>query len=216
MPTTVEAQPALTPDPAFATPAADDAIARTAEALRARGYDVHVAPDREAATRIVLDMVPEGAEVGSGTSATLEELGVTAAIEGSGHYDAVRPRLWSMDRRTQMREMRKLGAAPDVWLNSAHAVTEDGSIVVASATGTQLGPIAFGAGRVIFAIGAQKIVPDLATAFRRIEEYSYPLEDARAQAAYGVRSGINKLLVINAELVPGRTSVVLIHDAIGF
>ena len=216
MPTTVEAQPALTPDPAFAAPAADDAIGRTAEALRARGHDVHVAPDREAATRIVLELVPEGAEVGSGTSTTLEELGVTAAIEDSGQYDAVRPRLWSMDRRTQMREIRKLGAAPDVWLNSAHAVTEDGSIVLASATGSQLGPIAFGAGRVIFAIGAQKIVPDLATAFRRIEEYSYPLEDARAQAAYGIRSGINKILVINAEVVPGRTSVVLMRDAIGF
>jgi hypothetical protein len=216
MPTTAEAQPVLTPNPTFATPATDDAIERTAEALRTKGYDVHVAPDREAAKRIVLGLVPPGAEVCSGTSTTLDELGVTAAIEGSGQYDAVRPRLWSMDRRTQMREIRKLGAAPDVWLNSAHAVTEDGSIVLASATGSQLGPIAFGAGRVIFAIGAPKIVPDLATAFRRIEEYSYPLEDPRAQAAYGIGSAINKLLVINGEVAPSRIGVVLVRDAIGF
>ena len=82
--------------------------------------------------------------------------------------------------------MRKLGVGPDWYVNSAHAVTEDGTLVLASNTGSQLVPLAFGAGEVIFAIGSQKIVPDLATALRRIEEHTLPLEHARMQGLYGV------------------------------
>lgn len=214
--TTAEAPARLVPNPVFATPAPAETIERTADALRAIGHDVHIARDRAAARAIVLDLVPEGSEVGSGASRTLDELGITAEIEQSGRYDAVRPKVWSMDRETQAREIRKLGAAPDVWLNSAHAVTEDGTIVLASFTGSQLTPIASGAGKVIFVIGAQKIVPDLPTAFRRIEEYSYPLEDERLRSAHGWASAINKVLVINGEFPPGRISVVLVADAIGF
>ena len=159
--------------------------------------------------------MPEGAEVGEGASATLDQIGVTEVIEKSGRYDAIRPRTRSMDRATQMREIRKLGAAPDFQINSVAAVTEDGKMVVASAFGSQLGPIGFGAGRVILVVGAQKVVPDLATAFRRIEEYSYPIEDAKMQTAFGRHSAINKLLVVNAEAAPGRTTVLLVRAAIG-
>jgi hypothetical protein len=130
--------------------AADDAtIARTATALRDKGYEVHVVDDHKTAKALLISLVPEGAEVSEGASKTLDELGVTAAIEESGKFDAVRPRTRSMDRNdpAALREARKLGVAPDYWLNSAHAVTEDGTIVIASNTGSQLGAIAFGAAR---------------------------------------------------------------------
>lgn len=214
--TIAEAVSPLVPNLEFSTPVAPETLERTAAALRAKGYDVHIADDFASAKTAVLDLVPEGAEVGMGASKTMEEIGVTAEIDQSGRYDALRPKLFAMDRATQMDEMRKLGAAPDVWLNSAHAVTEDGSIVIASFGGSQLGPIVAGAGKVVFAIGAQKIVPDLATAFRRVEEYSYPLEDARLRAAYGMASAINKIVIVNGEFMPGRISVVLIREAIGF
>jgi hypothetical protein len=162
----------------------------------------------------VLSLVPEGAEVNQGASVTLQQLGVTDALEQSGRYDALRPRLRSMDRATQMREMRKLGAAPDFFVNSVHALTEEGQMVVASMGGSQLGPIVSGAGRVILVVGAHKIVPDLATAFRRVEEYAYPLEDARAQETYGIRSAIRKLLVLNGDF-PGRTTVILVREPVG-
>jgi hypothetical protein len=180
----------LTPDPGFAVAAADAVIDRTADALRARGYTVFVADDRDTARRLVLEQVPEGAEVSQGGSATLDELGVTAEIETSGRFDAVRPRTRAIDRSTPegLRAGRKLGASPDYWLSSAQAVTEDGVIVLASSTGSQLGPISFGAGKVIFAIGAQKIVPDLATALRRIDAYCLPHEDARMRQVSAARS----------------------------
>jgi len=157
--------PALTPDAAFADPPAgrsSTAQPRPFGATASRSASLAI---RTEARQLILSLVPDGAEVHSGSSVTLEELGVTAEIEQSGRYQALRPRLWSMDRETQGQEIRKLGAAPDVWLNSAHAVTESGEIVIASATGSQLGPIASGAGKVVLAIGAPKLVPDLATGF---------------------------------------------------
>jgi hypothetical protein len=213
---TASAEPtfAVEPSSAFASLAADESVERTAAALRARGFDVHVVDRREQARDLIVGMVPVGAEVNSGASVTLDQLGVRAEIEGSGRYDALRPRLRAMDRATQGREMRKLGASPDVWLNSANAVTEDGRIVLASFSGSQLGPIASGAGRVILAVGTQKIVPDLDAAFRRIEEYVRPLEDARLMEAYKIHTASKKLLVLNGDF-PGRTSVVLVREAVG-
>jgi hypothetical protein len=202
----------------FGTPADDATIARTADALRALGYEVFVADDAETARQIVLDKLPKGAEVSQGASKTLEETGITAAIEESGEYDAIRPKTHKLDYRTpEGREMgRKLGASPDWWLNSVHAVTEDGRLVIASNTGSQLGPLAFGAGNVIFVIGIQKIVKDLDEAMRRIEEHVVPLEAERMQGIYGVGTNLSKLLIINREIRPGRFTIVFVKEPVGF
>jgi hypothetical protein len=121
-----------------------------------------------------------------------------------------------MDRQTQADDIRRLGAAPDVMLGSVHAVTETGSLVAASMGGGQLGPYVSGAGRVILLVGTQKIVSDLEEGLRRINEYSFRLEDARAQAAYGIHSAVNKVVIINGEYVPGRITVVFIDEVLGF
>lgn len=189
---------------------------RAAEALLAKGYHVQVADDFESAKAMVLALVPEGAEVGAGASKTLEEIGVTAEIEQSGRYHALRPILRSMDRTTHGREIRKLGAAPDVWLNSVHALTLDGTMAIASMGGSQLGPIVSGAGKVVLAIGSQKIVPDLETGLRRIDEHSLPLESARLLEAYGIRSAAHKVLIVNGDPFPGRMNIVLIRAATGY
>jgi hypothetical protein len=197
--------------------AADDArVRRATAALEANGIAVLRASDPAEAKRLVLDLIPEGAQVHHGASKTLELSGISAAIEQSGRYDAVRPRIWSMDRATQADEIRRLMASPDVMLGSVHAVTETGSLVAASMGGSQLGPYVSGAGRLILVVGTQKIVADLDEAMRRVYDYALPLEDARAQAEYGIHSAVNKLVVINREVVPGRITVVFVDDAIGF
>ena len=137
------------------------------------------------------------------------------ALVERDEYIALKPILWSMDRATQGKQIRQLGAAPDVMVGSVHAITADGQIVTASASGSQVTAYAGGAGQVVYVVGSQKLVPDLDTAFARIEEYVLPLEDARAQVAYGMHSAINKLLIVRGD-APGRTSVVLVKDAIGF
>lgn len=204
-------------NPEFAGQADDATIARTSDALRAKGYAVHVVENGVAAKELIVGLIPQGAEISQGASETLEDIGVTAEIETPGRFDAVRPRTRAMDRTTPegIRAMRKLGAAPDYYVVSAQALVEDGTIVVASNTGSQMAPISFGAGEVIFAIGSQKIVPDLDTAFRRIEERSLPLEHARMQKVWGVNSHLRKLLVIRSESRPARITIVIIKEPVG-
>lgn len=210
-----ENQTQLRPNPEFAVPATRERLESVADALRNHGMRAMVAANRDEARRLVLEELPAGAQVHQGASATLDALGVTEEIEQSGRYEAVRPKLHTLDRETQMDEIRRLGAAPDYMLGSVHAVTEDGSLVVASASGSQIGPHSSGAGQTILVVGSQKVVPDLETALRRVHEYAYPLEDERMQQAYGLHSAINQLLVINGDWF-GRITVILLDEPLGF
>jgi YkgG family uncharacterized protein len=191
-------------------------IRRAVAALEENGMTVIRAGDAAEARRIVIGLIPEGSTVHHGASETLDITGIAADLETSGRFEPIRQQVRGMDRQTQGDEIRRLSAAPDVMLGSVHAVTETGSLLAASASGSQLGPYASGAGRVIFVVGAQKIVSDVEEGMRRIDEYTFPLEDARALAAYGVHSGVNKVLIINREVMPGRITVVLVDEVIGF
>ena len=189
--------------PEWGAVATEEQIASTVSALRERGFDVEVVDDADAARAAVLALIPDGAEVHQASSTTLDQIGVTDAINTSGSYQPVRPRIFAMDRATQGAEIRQLMSAPAYMLGSVHAITQDGSLVTASKSGSQLGPYASGAGKLILVAGTNKIVSDLDEAFRRIDQHSLPLEDARARIAYGFGSSVHKLLVLNAERTPG-------------
>jgi L-lactate utilization protein LutC len=200
----------------FESLANETQVRRATASLEYNGFTVLRASDAPSAKAIVLDLIPDGAEVHHGASQSLELTGIAAALTEAGRFDPVRPRIFGMDRATQADQIRRLGAAPEVMLGSVHAVTETGSLITASSSGSQLGPYASGAGKVILVVGTQKIVADLDEGLRRIEEHALPLEDARAQEAYGVNSSINKVLIVNREINPGRVTVVFVDEAIGF
>jgi hypothetical protein len=200
----------------FSRVATRDQISAVASGLEGNGITCIVVDSGEEARRVVQSTLPVGAEVYNNTSSTLEDIGVAEDIERSGLYQPLRPRLYQMDRQMQGREMRQLSASPDWVVGSVHALTEGGSLLVASASGSQLGPITSGAGHVVLVVGAQKVVPDLETGLRRIDEYCFPLEDRRARLAYGVPSGVNNILVINKVVTPGRITVILVNDSLGF
>jgi len=193
----------------------DDAVDRVAAVLRAHNIEAIVVDTADAARDVVLGMIPDGAEVHSGKSKTLEDVGLYREVVESGRYDALRPRMYAMDRVTQAREMRKLVAAPDVMLGSVAAVTEDGALVAASATGSQLAGYASGAGRLILVVGSQKIVPDLDAALHRIHDVVFPWENEQVQARLGVDTILEKILVIYGEWQAGRTTVVLVREPVG-
>lgn len=193
----------LTPNWDFAELASDAEIEQAAQALEAHGIHTLIAENGEEAEQMVFDLLPEGAEVFTTSSQTLEQLGLPGALERSEQFDLVRARLRKMDPKTQNREMVKLGATPEYIIGSVHAVTEDGCVLIASNTGSQLGPYSAGAEKVIWVVGAQKIVRDVAEGFQRIEEYAYPREDERLRKAIGVPSGMNKVLMVNKELSGG-------------
>jgi hypothetical protein len=208
------------PDPGppnldFERPADRAHLERTAAALAGRGFKAQVADSAEHARRLVLEAIPEGAEVHLALSETLRELGVASEIDESGRYDSVRSRLNALDRATQSREMRKLGAAPDYIVGSAHAVTDDGEIIVGSGSGSQLGAYAYAGGNVILVIGHQKLVRDIDEGLRRVREYSLPREYARMQAAGFPGSLLAKTLIIHQE-PSDRISVILVPKTLGF
>ncbi len=200
----------------FADPAPAERLERAAAALTAHGFTVEVLDDAAAARTRIKDLIPEGASVFTGASETLRLSGIEKDINASGRYDAVKQRGRTLDRVRDLREIWRLMSAPDVIVGSVHAVTETGSLVIASASGSQLPGYAGGAAQRIWVVGAQKVVPDLSTALRRVEEHCLPLESIRVGAVYGQPSAINRLLILNAEPHPGQATVLLLREAIGF
>jgi hypothetical protein len=200
----------------FADPAPAQSLERAAAALAANNFGAEILDGAAAARKRVRELIPEGAGVFTSASETLRLSGIDADINTGGRYRAIRPRILAMDRATGADEIRRLVAVPDVVVGSVAALTETGSVVVASASGSQVPAYAGGAARAIWVVGAQKVVPDLPAALRRLEEHALPLESARARAAYGQPSAVNRLLVLNADLHPGRVTVLLLREAIGF
>jgi hypothetical protein len=205
-----------TPATSFADPAPALRLERAATALMSHGFTVEILDDAAAARARIKDLIPEGACVFTGASETLRLSGIDEDINTRGRYQALRPRLLAMDRVTEADEFRRLVASPDVIVGSVAALTETGSLVIASGSGSQLPGFAGGAAHAIWIVGAQKVVPDLNTALQRVEEHALPLESARTQEAYGWPSAVNRLLILNAEHQPGRGTVLLLREAIGY
>jgi hypothetical protein len=199
----------------FEEPADAERLVRVAEAMAARGFAPQIADDAEDARRRVFELIPEGAEVHSALSETLRELGITQIIDESGRYDSIRVRLSALDRETQGREMRRLGASPDHIVGSAHAITDDGIILIGSGTGSQLGAYAYAAGNVVLVVGHHKLVRDLDEGRRRLVEYSLPREYVRMQGLGYPGSLIGKTLTLEADF-GGRVNVILVPETLGF
>jgi acyl-CoA hydrolase len=194
----------------------EHALGATVVALEEHGFSVEVVGDLDASRRVVLARIPEGSSVMTNTSVTLAETAIADAInDGGGRWRSARNEMLALDFATQAQRMKAIGGQPDYALGSVHAVTQDGTLVIASASGSQIASYAWGAANVIFVVGAQKLVPTLAAAHERVYQHSLPLEDARAQAAYGQHSQVGKILEIHQEL-PGRIHVVLVRQRVGF
>ncbi len=201
----------------FAKIPSKEIIDKTVSSLKTNGINVYVANNKDDAKNKVKELLPKEAEVIVMTSVTLQELGIKDEIENSDKYALVKKKLEKMDRKTHNLEMQKLGAAPEYALGSVHAVTQDGKIMIASNTGSQLPAYAYGSSHVIWVVGMQKIVKDLDEGFKRIYEHSLPLESERARKAYGVPgSFISKILIVNREINPNRIHLIFVPEVVGF
>jgi hypothetical protein len=208
--------PVMAPNLEFKRLASRAQIERAAAALETHNIQTHIVQNGAQAKKMVLELLPLGAEVHAGMSVTLEQLGLMDEIDKSGRYNAVRPRVMALDRQTQGDQIRTLRARPAYMVGSVHAVTEDGRVLVASGTGSQLAAYANGAGNVIWVVGAQKIVKDLDEGLRRIEQYSFPLEDARMRKLYSSPTIIGKILIVYRDYPPDRTTMIIVNEELGF
>jgi L-lactate utilization protein LutC len=206
----------LSPNTEFAQLASDEHIERTVIALEANGMHAIVVEDGAAARQKVAELLPPGAEVFISSSTTAQQTGIIKDVDESGRYDSLRVKLTKMNRQTQNREMIKMGATPEYVIGSVHALTVTGIAIIASASGSQLASYTSGAAKVIWVVGSQKIVQSLEEGFRRVEEYSLPMESIRLMKVYGQNSAINKILVVHRETTPGRITVIIVKENLGF
>lgn len=200
----------------FSQLADDQAIENAIKALGANGIKAESVASGEAARKRALEIIPQGAEIMNMTSVTLAVLGLDKEIMDNRQFVSVRNKLVSMDKKTQGLEMQRLGAAPPWTIGSVHAVTEDGHVLIASATGSQLPAYSYGAMNVLWIVGAQKIVKNTDEGMKRLYEYSFPLENERAKKAYGTGSGVNKILIMNKEVAADRIRMIIVKEKLGF
>ncbi|MBI2598288.1 MAG: LUD domain-containing protein, partial [Candidatus Diapherotrites archaeon] len=145
-----------------------------------------------------------------------DQIGLSKEIQESGKFSSVRKKIMSVDQKELRSAMRRMSSAVEYAIGSVHAVTQKGEVIIASNSGSQLAPYAYGAGKLVWIVGAQKIVKNLDEAFKRVYQHSFPLEDERAKKAYGMPSGVNKLLIVNKEIMPDRISIIFVKEHLGF
>lgn len=198
----------------FTKLATKEQLAATQKALQTNGFTVTVVKTGAEAKAKVLELLPQGDDVLTYTSETLETSGIADAINNSGSYNGLRKKLYSdMDPIEKL----KMGAVPQHGIGSVHAVTEDGTLVIASNSGSQLPAHAYSAPHMIWVISTKKIVPDLDTAMKRLYEHVLPLESERAKKAYGVEgSYVSKVLLIHREVNPERGHIILVEEDLGY
>ncbi len=202
----------------FSQIADKESVEKAINALKANNIDAKFFQTGEEAKQAVLALIPEGAEVMTMSSVTLDTLGISKEVQESSNFNSVKNKLNKMDRESQGLEMKKLGAAPEWTIGSVHAATEDGHLLIASNTGSQLPAYAGGSAHVIWVIGTQKITKNTDEGIKRIYDYVLPLESVRLNKQYNVNTGsfVSKLLIVNREFMPGRVTVIFVGEKLGF
>ena len=141
------------------------------KALERRGIHGYYAEDGAAALQMILDMIPEGSTVGRGGSETLNELGVFEELH-KRNYTCLEP--FKEPDPEKGKQIRRDIFSADVMLTSANAVTLDGEIVNIDGTGNRMAAVIWGPDKVIYVVGANKLVGSLDEAEARIKSDACP------------------------------------------
>ncbi|KAG0046648.1 hypothetical protein BGZ83_008204 [Gryganskiella cystojenkinii] len=209
-------------DSHYRRPASDARIAKTKAALEKKGFKVHVVEDRAQAFDKVKSLIPNGASLNTAHSTTLEEISfVNYLIDGKHPWNNIKGTIMAeKDKIKQAVLRRTLGTTPDVFLTSMCAITEQGELAHGDNSGTKVGGVEYGAGKVIVVAGSNKIVKDEAEAWKRVTDFCLP-----AVSAYGRKvfkqpeTYITNYQVIrqaNPISAPDRLEVVLVKESLGY
>ena len=194
-----------------------DIVKKTAREIEKRGIHVIISPDCEDALEQLKKIIPAGAEVMSGSSTTLIEIGYEEYIlAGTSEWNIVHERISQENDDSKRAELRRKSVAADYFISGANAIAQSGEIVACDASGSRTGAWPFAAGHLILVVGINKIVPTLNDALERVREYAYRLENVRAQKVYGTPSILGKCVILAHEKNAGRITLILIKEALGY
>jgi hypothetical protein len=193
----------------------DDAINNAVNGLKKRNIEAIVMNNGNEAREKLLSLIPEGSEVMAVSSTTLDQIGALKDIDESGRYVSLRKKFMAESDPVKRDKLRKSVATSDFAVGSAHAITQNGEIIDASATGSNISYYSYTASKIIMVVGTQKIVKDLDEGLKRVREHTFQLESERMMKAYGRPSSLNKILIIEKD-APGRTTVIFVKEKLGF
>jgi hypothetical protein len=199
--------------------ATNEQIAATQAALSAKNYHAEVVENSAEALRKILEIIPAGASVISGASETLGSIGFRDLLKSGKHsWDNLQERILAEKDSDKQAKLRKQASMADFYLGSVHALTQQGEMIIASNTGSQLPGIVFNASNLIFVVGAQKIATDLADGLNRLEKHVVPLEDVRMKGEYGVGTNVSKILIFKDEnaMYGRQVHVIIVKESLGF
>jgi L-lactate utilization protein LutB len=195
----------------------EETIKETSNSLTSRGIHVEFYQTKEETLNRLKVFIPQGADVMTGASETLREIGFVDFLRSGTHgWNNLKERIFSEKDSTKQLELRKQSVTADYFLGSVHAVARSGEVVVASNTGSQIPSYAFSSRNVVWVVGVQKIVNSLEEAMRRVREYCLPIEDKRMKEAGFGGSSIGKILIFEREKLSNRkVTLILVNERIG-
>jgi hypothetical protein len=196
----------------------DEELAEAVDAISLRGIKVIVVNDAAEALEKVKSLIPEGAEVMNGSSTTLGEIGYTDYLKSGKHgWKNMHLDILSEKDPQKQGDLRRKGVTAEYFVSSVNAIAKTGELAGCDASGSRVGAFPFGAKKLILVSGVNKIVPDLAAALDRIRHYVYPLENVRARKVYGGGgSTMGKFVIIANEIQPGRITLILVKESLGY
>lgn len=195
----------------------DNTVQKVAQGMESRGFEVYIVGNGKQALEKLQEIIPERAEVMTGSSTTLDEIDFSEYLKSSdSKYTHLSQQIWAEDDDEKRADIRRKSLLAEYFVASANAITEDGQIVAVDNTGSRVGAFPFAAKNLVLVIGTNKITKDLDSAMKRIKEYVFPQESERLQKAYGVPSGFGKWVIVENEVNKGRIKAILVQEALGF
>jgi len=194
----------------------DSIVDQTVNALRANGFKAEAVPNGAAALERIRALIPAGAEVMTGSSRTLEEIGFVGLLSSKSHpWVNLKADIVTEKDKERQTVLRRKAQFADYFLGSVHAITSKGEMIAGSASGSQLAAYAFGGRNLIIVAGTNKITADLEEGLMRLREHTFPLEDRRMKDLGFPGTVLSKILIYERE--PMRNvHVILVNEKLGF
>lgn len=203
----------------WTTVPSDEVIKSTAEKLSSHNMETFIVENKEEALAKLKALIPAGKDIHTGSSTTLNQIGFMDHLkdETSG-YNYLGDKVRNENDEKKRAELRRQSITAEYFVSSVNALTEEGQLVAVDATGSRVGSMHFAAEHLIIVVSANKIVENLDSAFKRIKEHVFPLEDKRMKSVYGAEAGssLNKWIILEKEFMPGRTQVIIVKESLGF